>query len=55
MSGILLGLIAGTYLNNPNFRRTIENAAKELFGKSVDMLNANSETLTQTERMTENE
>jgi len=42
MTGILIGIIAGTYINNPGFRKTVDNVAKELLGKGIDMLNTSA-------------
>jgi hypothetical protein len=39
MGTLVIGLLFGTYINNAAFRRTVDNAVKEIIGTGVDMLN----------------
>lgn len=40
MPTLILGLIAGTYLNNAQFRAMTDKAAKDLAGKAFDFVSA---------------
>ena len=55
MQSVVLGLLAGLYVGNPNFRSTVDTAIKKALGHGIDMLNNRVENVQVDDEVDEDE